>query len=99
MMFEFYFISTFPPGFWGFAGHWKRSNEKKKCAKCGAGTCFNLYMQMAGVVFQTIRKEIESVHVSFGKDGIMWVTLDKWLETTLHLIVDNWVEIKVIWNK
>ena len=53
------------------------SNEKKKCAKCRTGTCFILYVQMAGVVFQTIRKEIESVHVSFDKDGIMWVTLDK----------------------
>ena len=96
-MVEFYFISL--RGFEVLRGIERDQMKKKKCVKCGAGTCFILYVQMAGVVFQTIRKEIESVHVSFGKDGIMWVTLDKWLETTLHSIVDNWVEMKVIWNK
>ena len=50
---------------------------KKKCAKCRAGTCFILYVQKAGVVFQAIRKEIESVHVSLDKDVITRVTLDK----------------------
>ena len=94
-MVEFYFISL--RGFEVLRGI-ERDQMKKKCAKCRAETGFILYVQMAGVVFQTIKreKEIERVHVSFGKDGIMWVTLDKWLETTLHLIVDNWVEIKVI---
>ena len=51
---------------------------KKKCAKCRAGTCFILYVQKAGEVFQAIRnKKIEGVHVSLDKDGIMRVTLDK----------------------
>ena len=74
-MVELSFVSTFSPRF-EVLRCLERDRMKKKCAKCRAGTCFILYVQKAGVVFQAIRN-IESVHVSLDKDGIMRVTLDK----------------------
>ena len=46
-----------------------------------------------------LNQTIDSVHISFGKNGIMRFILDKWFETTFLSTVDNWVKKCFFGNK
>ena len=95
MMVEIQFRSNFPRRFWGFALPWKKSKGKTKVGILSWGNLLSFCTCWGRSGLKTnihiLKKAIDSVHVSFGKNRIMRFSLDKWFETTFLSTFDNWV--------